>query len=206
MGEMMIPLPKKKYNVILADFPWPYNERNNKYTRFGLGMHIYQSMDWLEIRQFPMQSIMADDCLMFLWTTPPKLDIQISIPEIWGFQYITKAFCWIKMDKRSDKYRFGNGYYSSSNSEDCLLYRRGKVEVVSHKVSQIIHSTKPEELNSGDGKFPSDIYAHIQGHSRKPEEVKAKIVELVGDVPRIELFARGKSTYGFDVWGLEAEQ
>ena len=39
-------------------------------------------------------------------------------------------------------------------------------------------------------------------HSRKPDTVRKRIVELVGDLPRIELFAREKPD-GWDVWGNE---
>ena len=41
-------------------------------------------------------------------------------------------------------------------------------------------------------------------HSKKPDEVRNRIVELCGDLPRIELFAREK-TSGWDVWGNEVE-
>ena len=39
-------------------------------------------------------------------------------------------------------------------------------------------------------------------HSEKPEEVRRRIEELFGDVPRIELFAR-KRFHGWDCWGNE---
>lgn len=37
---------------------------------------------------------------------------------------------------------------------------------------------------------------------KKPEETRRRIVELLGDVPRIELFARQRSP-GWDAWGNE---
>ncbi|OWG05374.1 hypothetical protein B4U21_21275, partial [Klebsiella pneumoniae] len=37
-------------------------------------------------------------------------------------------------------------------------------------------------------------------NSRKPDVIREKLVQLLGDVPRIELFAR-QSSHGFDVWG-----
>lgn len=40
-------------------------------------------------------------------------------------------------------------------------------------------------------------------HSRKPDEVRDRIVALMGDVPRIELFAR-QSAPGWDSWGNES--
>ena len=41
-------------------------------------------------------------------------------------------------------------------------------------------------------------------HSKKPDIIRDKIVELFGDIPRIELFARQK-TEGWDIWGNELE-
>lgn len=46
------------------------------------------------------------------------------------------------------------------------------------------------------------IYADLrQSHSTKPDEARNRIIQLVGDLPRIELFARKKSL-GWDVWGV----
>ncbi|MBY0594888.1 adenine methylase, partial [Klebsiella sp. TF21-TM] len=58
------------------------------------------------------------------------------------------------------------------------------------------------------GKLPKRIDKSICQHvtaprlenSRKPDIIREKLVQLLGDVPRIELFAR-QSSHGFDVWG-----
>ena len=46
------------------------------------------------------------------------------------------------------------------------------------------------------------VVSHRREHSRKPDEVRDRIVELVGDLPRIELFARQRVD-GWDAWGNE---
>ena len=51
-------------------------------------------------------------------------------------------------------------------------------------------------------KVSSVIISERREHSRKPDEIRDKIVELFGDIPRIELFARQESP-GWDVWGNE---
>lgn len=48
------------------------------------------------------------------------------------------------------------------------------------------------------------IVSHIEEHSKKPQEARERIVSLMGDLPRIELFAR-QSTPGWDVWGNEVD-
>ena len=78
------------------------------------------------------------------------------------------------------------GYYTRSNAELCLLGIRGKpLSRKSHEVHSIIMSS-------------------VLDHSHKPAIVRERIVELFGDLPRIELFARRK-VEGWDAWGNEVE-
>ena len=48
------------------------------------------------------------------------------------------------------------------------------------------------------------IMSHVEEHSKKPDEARSRIVQLIGDLPRIELFAR-QSPEGWDVWGNEVD-
>ena len=75
------------------------------------------------------------------------------------------------------------GRWTRSNAEVCLLAVKGKPKRVSASVHSIIEEP-------------------VQEHSKKPEIVRNKIIELVGDFPRIELFAR-QSVEGWDSWGNE---
>ena len=76
------------------------------------------------------------------------------------------------------------GYWTRANAEICLIATKGKPKRESKSVQQVIIS-------------------RIEEHSKKPDETRDRIVELCGDVPRIELFAR-QSAEGWDCWGLEA--
>lgn len=75
------------------------------------------------------------------------------------------------------------GFWTRANAEICLLATKGKPKRISAKVHQVIISP-------------------IEEHSKKPNEIRKRIVNLIGDLPRIELFARQK-TDGWDVWGNE---
>ena len=46
------------------------------------------------------------------------------------------------------------------------------------------------------------VDTHREEHSKKTAIVRERIVELVGDLPRIELFAR-QTVDGWDCWGNE---
>lgn len=176
--------PNKKYAVIYADPPWKYNSRANHKTRFrGGACGHYKLMSFSEIKLLPIPDIAEDNCALFMWCTFPYLLRQITLFGYWGFRYRTVGFTWIKTNPKNGKPFFGVGYYSKSNAEVCLLGMKGQLKPVSNKVSSVVISPRRE-------------------HSRKPDEVRSRIVELFGDLPRIELFAREKND-GWDVWGNE---
>lgn len=175
-----------KYNIIYADPPWKYNSRNNITTRFGGGVfNKYSLMTMEEIKSLPISNLAEENCVLFLWCTFPYLDEQIKLFDYWGFRYRTLGFSWIKTNSKNGKPFFGVGYYAKSNCEICLMGMKGQLKPISNKVSSVIISPRRE-------------------HSKKPDEVRNKIVELFGDLPRIELFAREK-VEGWASWGNEIE-
>jgi len=186
----------KKYQIIYADPPWKYNSRANHKTRFrGGACGHYDLMSIDEIKALPVNDLADEDCVLFLWTTFPYLEDQIKLFSHWGFEYKTLGFSWIKTNKVNGEPFFGVGYYAKSNCEVCLMGIKGKMKPVSNSVSSVIISPRRK-------------------HSQKPDEVREKIVELFGDIPRIELFARkdrqldlrGKTSFdGWDVWGNEVK-
>lgn len=138
-----------------------------------------------EICSLPVADIAAENSVLFLWTTFPNLQESFRVIEAWGYKYSTAAFVWVKRNKKTVSWFMGLGYWTRANAEICLLATKGKPKRISKSVRQIID-------------------APIEYHSKKPDETRERIVELMGDLPRIELFARQK-TDGWDVWGNEVE-
>ena len=186
----IIPFPDKKYNIIYADPAWKYKSRSspNQISKYSStkANDYYNLLDFETIYKLPVNKIADDNCYLFLWVTFPLLDKSIITFEKWGFKYKTIGFNWVKTNKKDGKPFFGVGYYTKSNSEICLLGVKGKVKPKSNFVSSIIIEPKNE-------------------HSKKPLIVKDRIVELCGDLPRIELFARNVGLFedGWDYWGNE---
>jgi len=171
------------YSIIYVDFPWLYPTRN-KNTRFGLGMHRYKGLTPAQCYEFGdfVKYLAADNCALFMWHVPPKY-VEYPLEKImhaWGFRYATKAFTWIKISKAGIP-RLLTGNYTGSNSEDCFLGIKGKMQVQNKGIRQVIMS-------------------QLDKHSRKPPEVRGRIVSLFGNLPRIELFAT-ECILGWDVWG-----
>jgi site-specific DNA-methyltransferase (adenine-specific) len=188
----------KKYNIIYADPPWHYSSglRSSKkiggkfqyYTPSTTVGAAYTTMTLDALMRLPVGSIAADNCILFLWTTDSHLPQALEVIKAWGFQYKTIGFIWNKKEK-SGKQVCYYGHWTMKGSEICLLATKGRMHqyIQSHKVRQLVEAPRDKTT-----------------HSRKPDEVRDRIVQLMGDLPRIELFAREK-TEGWDVWGDEVE-
>lgn len=167
------------YQIIYADPPWRYDQKGVD----GAAEKHYPTMSLEDICKLPVGSISAKDSILFLWATFPQLPAALRVISAWGFKYKTVAFLWLKKNRKADSWFFGLGFWTRGNAEVCLLATRGHPKRESSKIHQFIISP-------------------IEAHSKKPDIVRDKIVELAGDVPRIELFAR-QTTPGWDVWGNE---
>ena len=171
----------KKYSVIYADPPWQYEQKNVQ----GAAEKHYKTMKLNDICALPVAEISAKDSVLFLWATFPNLQEALEVIRAWGFEYKTVAFTWVKRNKKAPTWFMGLGYWTRSNAEICLFAKKGNPKRVSKSVRQIVDTP-------------------IERHSKKPDEIRNRIVELMGDVPRIELFAR-EQTQGWDVFGNEVE-
>ena len=180
----MIPFPDKKYSIIYADPPWSYSDSGCS----GAAAAQYATMSINELKQLPVNpaggGIAADDCVLFMWATYPKMQEALDLIEAWGFKYKSIAFQWIKQNRSGNGYFFGLGRWTRGNTEPCLIAIKGK----------------PKRISAGVGQL---VFSPLRRHSQKPAEVRDKIVELMGDLPRIELFAR-EAAPGWDAWGNEA--
>lgn len=191
----------KKYNIIYADPAWTFETRSKKGKEKSPEKH-YKCMTKADIEALPVADWCEDDAVLLLWTTDTHLPQALELIEKWGFTYKTVGFTWVKLNKRwaekimynaPDKgwlkslFCFGMGFYTRANPEMCLLATRGKpLKRMSHSVRQLVVET-------------------IREHSRKPDRIRDDIVELFGDLPRLEMFARTRAE-GWDVFGNEVDK
>ena len=174
--------PDKKYNIIYADPAWEYKES-------GSGSRVvsshYSTMPIGDIKNLPVKDISEDKSILFLWVTFPRLEQGLEVIKAWGFQYYGLGFDWIKTYKNGNL-SWGMGYYTRQNTEVCLIGVKKKPNRFKPLVRNELSAVMSQRLS----------------HSEKPEIFKEKIVNIIGDLPRIELFAR-KKTEGWDSWGNE---
>lgn len=166
------PLTDGPWSVIYADPPWRYDDAEP--TR-AIENH-YPTMTHEEICNLTIPA--ADDSVLFMWATSPKLTEALAVMDAWGFTYRT-SMVWVKD-------RIGMGYYARQRHEFLLIGKRGNLPV-------------PEPVDRPD----SVVEAPLGRHSEKPSIVAETIVRMYPHLPRVELFAR-QARLGWDVWGNEA--
>ena len=170
------PIPQGKFSIIYADPPWEYEHE------ISINREIenkYPTMQLDRIKELNVPA--ADDAVLFLWVTVPKLEEGLSVMKAWGFNYRT-GIVWVKN-------AIGMGYYVRQQHELLLIGVKGQgigVPLPENRPSSVINSPREE-------------------HSRKPDAVHEIIEKMYPNHTRIELFARERRE-GWEAWGNELRQ
>lgn len=168
-------LPKGKYQVIYADPPWQYGqEQHGKEEQETVLESHYPTMPTEDICKLPVTDLVADNAVLFLWTTSPKLFEAKQVIDAWGFDY-KSSMIW-------DKVKHNVGYYVSVRHEFLLICTKGSCLPDSNK---LIDSVQTIERSNR--------------HSEKPERFY-EIIEEMYKGKKIELFSRNKRK-NWEVWG-----
>lgn len=173
------------FQIIYADPPWAYTDTASAGQRGAV--HKYPVMTLPQIAALPVEALAAPEgAVLFMWATFPMLPEALEVVKAWGFNYKTMGFVWVKKTV-TGKDAFGMGNWTRANPEPCLLAVRGKG--YPRRIAKHIRQQQ---------------YPQIGRHSEKPDLFRRLIVELLGDLPRVELFARQRVT-GWSAWGNEVE-
>lgn len=175
----------KKYKIIYADPAWEFNNKNTGGSMKS-GSSAHYSVSSLEdMKALPIKEISDDNCVLVMWWVGSQPDEALELMRAWGFTLKTMTgFVWVKLTIKL-KLFFGMGFWTRAGSECALIATRGKPKPASHSVRSVIKAV-------------------AERHSKKPDIFRDKVVELCGDISRVELFARQK-TPGWDAWGNEVE-
>jgi N6-adenosine-specific RNA methylase IME4 len=179
VADKVAELPADKFSVIYADPPWSYNDKcgDAGVQSKQLGEH-YPSMTMTELKALDVQSMAADNCVLWLWATCPLLEDALELCKAWGFKYKAQ-FVW-------DKVKHNMGHYNSVRHELLLICTKGSATPENVKLFDSVQSIERTE------------------HSRKPEEFRDIINTLYPSGKKIELFRRGDAPEGWQTWGNEA--
>ena len=176
-------LPVSKFEIVYADPPWDYKGQLQHAGQgsddTGGAIRHYGTVTLDRLKELGVPTIAAENSLLFLWATNPHLDQAIELGKSWGFSWATVAFVW-------DKVRVNPGFYTMSQCELCLVFKRGKIPTPrgARNVRQFLSERRG-------------------AHSQKPHEVRRRIDAMFPDLRKIELFAR-EAVSGWTPWGIEA--
>ncbi len=124
LAEIYPHLPQEKYDVIYADPPWDYGGKmqydkssikteNIDFERnvfISAAIFKYPTLKLKQLMELDVNSIAAENCILFMWTTGPQFANSIELGQAWGFEYKTVAFVW-------DKQVHNPGRYTLSQTE-----------------------------------------------------------------------------------------
>lgn len=171
-------LTKRRYPVIYADPPWRYENPPMGGGNRSIENH-YPTMTLEEICALPVSEVAADDAILYLWATAPKLIECFEVIKAWGFEYRTNMV-W-------DKMKIGMGYHARNQHELLLICKRGDMPP------------------PAPGQQPPSVIRVERGeHSVKPAEFYEIIERNYPGIGKIELFCRSPRE-GWDAWGNQAE-
>lgn len=172
------PLVPHEFDVIHADPPWDVEQKG----RLGAIEH-YDLMTLQQIIDMgdAVKTLAAPNSHLYLWVTNATLRAGYDVMEAWGFTPRTGPITWTKP-------RLGLGNYLRNSTEHVLFGTRGNA---------------PVKFRSQ----PTWMFAPVQAHSVKPDEIYAVIDRVSGkDARKLELFARRRPpTDNFWVWGNEID-
>jgi N6-adenosine-specific RNA methylase IME4 len=180
LGAFQSALPTNRFGVLYADAAWRFEVYSRVTGLERSADNHYPTMTLDAIKALDVESIVADDCVLFFWSTVPMLPQSLEVMKAWGFTYKTN-WTWAKD-------RAGTGYWYRNKHEHLLLGVRGD----------------PPAPAPGT-QWESVIPAEVGRHSAKPAIFYDLIEAYFPTLPKIEFFARGKARPGWSVWGNEAE-
>jgi N6-adenosine-specific RNA methylase IME4 len=160
------PDPSQPVTLILADPPWEYDFSETD-SREIENQYVTAPVEEIQSHiSAPWAPPVAEECVLFLWATAPKLREALSVVSAWGFEYKTNAV-W-------DKEKIGMGYWFRGQHELLLVGTRGSPSPPDQdlRVSSVFR--EPRGRHSAK---PSCVYEAIE--SMFPEAVKAEFYQRV---------------------------
>jgi N6-adenosine-specific RNA methylase IME4 len=168
-------LPDKKFEIIYADPPWNCHQSGSQESgRQDTGGRRSTVMPE-DLRQLDVESISANNSLLFMWSSDPCLDQAMDLGKDWGFKWATIAFVWDKTEPDPGPGP-GPDRWTLSQSELCLVFKRGKIP-------------KPR----GARNVRQLVQTAACPHAVKPIEVERRIEHMFPSQSKIRLFDQEKN-------------
>jgi N6-adenosine-specific RNA methylase IME4 len=170
-NKITLELPKGEYDVIYADPPWRYEFSKDSADDIE---NKYQTLSLQDICEMKVPA--AENAVLYLWTTAPKLQEALEVIKAWGFEY--------KSNMVWDKQSLGMGYWFRGQHELLLVAIKGPF-------------SPPEESL----RIPSVYSEKKTKHSRKPQIIYEWLEKWFPNRKYLELFSRHQFSPLWTVYG-----
>lgn len=201
-AERLEDVKQKKYELILCDPPWQFSNKKTGGSMKSGAETQYPTMSIDELKALDVNSIADDDCVLVMWYVGAMPQEAIDLVDSWGFTLKNmNGFVWEKLTVKNNNF-FGMGFWTRAGTESAIIATKGKPKPISHSVRALGSYVCDDDFILSSLSFVGRY--QVAKHSKKPDEFRDKCVELVGDVPRLEMFARQRSK-GWDVFSNEVD-
>jgi len=184
--DLLDTLRGQKFQTILADPPWQFQNRTGKMAPEHKRLSRYPTLSLEEICDMPVEALAGEPAHLYLWVPNALLPEGLKVMEHWGFSYKSNLV-WYKVRKDGGPDRRGVGFYFRNVTEVLLFGVRGK------NARTLPRGRSQENI----------LVTQKREHSRKPDE-QYDLIERCSFGNRLELFARGPRD-GWTVWGNQSE-
>lgn len=184
--ELLADLGGQKFQTILADPPWQFQNRTGKMAPEHKRLARYPTLSLEEICDMPVEALAGEPAHLYLWVPNALLPDGLKVMEHWGFKYKSNLI-WYKVRKDGGPDRRGVGFYFRNVTEVLLFGVRGK------NARTLAPGRSQENI----------LVSQKREHSRKPDE-QYDVIEQCSFGNRLELFARGPRPH-WTVWGNQSE-
>jgi len=171
-----------KFNIILVDCPWYYNNTNST-NFFGTASYHYETIKDEKLKKLKIKDISEDDSILLMWCTAPKLPSAFDVAKEWNFKYITNLILWKKIRKNSTRTTTSIGFYTRGVVEYLLLFHNNNTHSARKFLrpqNQVINNLIETEI----------VSAEVREHSRKPDIIFYVLEKLFYNLKKIEIFSR----------------
>lgn len=192
-----------KYNVIVADPPWGFDDglKKMKSNVKRSAVSQYQTMTTKKICELPVRDLAdSEGCLLALWVPGSMILDGLDVMNAWGFKH-KQIFVWVKLKK---DYAKENDWNNSTRVGMGRLFRQ------SHEIALLGTSGKSVYRFLKDKSQRSVAFDLNLGHSCKPVTLQHRLDKMFPDGKKIELFGRrpcvGWAVLGNTIDGLDIKE
>jgi N6-adenosine-specific RNA methylase IME4 len=207
---------KKKFDVIVADCPWPFHDSLKMSATKRGAQANYSTMTMQEIQRLPIEKVCnRDGAVLCLWVPSSLLQQGLDTLKAWGFEH-KQTYVWVKTKKHKFQ-RFVKWLKKSILKHQQVVYDEFAYKrAINAVIDNMPNIDLNDELAFGMGRLfrqthevcligisSNFVYKVLQNksqrsvclaenlkHSAKPDDLQESLETMFPKARKLELFAR----------------